>query len=236
MQRRSRTGFTLIELLVVIAIIAILAAILFPVFISAKDRAYQTQCLANLRQIGMATTMYMNDHATRFPLWGGGQAGQGWLGALQKYSKTKLLGKCPKKKRDAGFSYWRNAYTDRWSVPGSTIPPPMLGELPFTKNTVYVMDGPAAANESGWHTYWGPPTTWPGIDKKLEEEAEARHAGGANVLFIDGHVSIVKAGGFTTDSRDSNNDPLAITGYPYGRPTGVWAYRNDGRHPWFRSN
>jgi prepilin-type N-terminal cleavage/methylation domain-containing protein len=58
----KRNGFTLIELLVVIAIIAILAAILFPVFAQARAKARQTQCLNNMRQIGMAVQMYLNDN------------------------------------------------------------------------------------------------------------------------------------------------------------------------------
>ncbi|MEN3001860.1 MAG: prepilin-type N-terminal cleavage/methylation domain-containing protein, partial [Armatimonadota bacterium] len=59
-------GFTLIELLVVIAIIAILAAILFPVFAQARERARKTTCINNMRQIGMAITMYYGDHDEMF--------------------------------------------------------------------------------------------------------------------------------------------------------------------------
>ncbi len=57
-----RTGFTLIELLVVIAIIAILAAILFPVFARAREKARQTSCLSNLKQLGLASQMYAQDY------------------------------------------------------------------------------------------------------------------------------------------------------------------------------
>ncbi len=60
-------GFTLIELLVVIAIIAILAAILFPVFASARAAARKTACLSNMRQIGVAIEMYANDHDQAYP-------------------------------------------------------------------------------------------------------------------------------------------------------------------------
>jgi prepilin-type N-terminal cleavage/methylation domain-containing protein/prepilin-type processing-associated H-X9-DG protein len=63
----KRQGFTLIELLVVIAIIAILAAILFPVFAQAREKARQTQCLANMRQLGMAFEMYRTDFEGRNP-------------------------------------------------------------------------------------------------------------------------------------------------------------------------
>ncbi|MFS8808670.1 DUF1559 domain-containing protein, partial [Synechococcus sp. R6-10] len=76
---RTRHGFTLIELLVVIAIIAILAAILFPVFAQAREKARQTTCLSNGKQIGLATMMYVNDYDEMFPFqqwrdWGDAQA------------------------------------------------------------------------------------------------------------------------------------------------------------------
>jgi len=65
---REKKGFTLIELLVVIAIIAILAAILFPIFMRAKQQANQAKCLANLRQIGSSCTLYSQDYADCVPL------------------------------------------------------------------------------------------------------------------------------------------------------------------------
>ena len=61
----KRRGFTLIELLVVIAIIAILAAILFPVFARAREKARQTSCLSNLKQVGLASNMYLQDYDER---------------------------------------------------------------------------------------------------------------------------------------------------------------------------
>lgn len=64
----KRKAFTLIELLVVIAIIAILAAILFPVFAQAKEKAKQTQCLSNLNQMGKSLVLYLGDHDDTYPL------------------------------------------------------------------------------------------------------------------------------------------------------------------------
>ncbi|HEY3414137.1 MAG TPA: prepilin-type N-terminal cleavage/methylation domain-containing protein [Armatimonadota bacterium] len=66
--RVDRRGFTLIEMLVVVAIIGILAGILFPVFARARDAAFQTQCISNLRQLGVSLQAYMNDNEDKFPL------------------------------------------------------------------------------------------------------------------------------------------------------------------------
>jgi prepilin-type N-terminal cleavage/methylation domain-containing protein len=74
--RRRSAGFTLIELLVVIAIIAILAAILFPVFAQAREKARTATCLSNLRQIGLANLMYVQDYDEHFPY-----AGRDWPAA-----------------------------------------------------------------------------------------------------------------------------------------------------------
>jgi prepilin-type N-terminal cleavage/methylation domain-containing protein/prepilin-type processing-associated H-X9-DG protein len=66
--RNCHSGFTLIELLVVIAIIAILAAILFPVFARARENARRASCMSNLKQIGLGTMMYVQDYDERYPL------------------------------------------------------------------------------------------------------------------------------------------------------------------------
>ena len=68
---RSRRGFTLIELLVVIAIIAILAAILFPVFAQAREQARKTVCVSNFKQVGLGVEMYKQDYDGTWPIWRG---------------------------------------------------------------------------------------------------------------------------------------------------------------------
>src|SRR5260221_10359182 len=79
MLRRTRGAFTLIELLVVIAIIAILAAILFPVFAQAREKARSASCISNNKQMSMACLMYSQDYDETMPFGFGYYPGLGWL-------------------------------------------------------------------------------------------------------------------------------------------------------------
>ncbi|MCC2670114.1 MAG: prepilin-type N-terminal cleavage/methylation domain, partial [Armatimonadetes bacterium] len=85
---RHRSGFTLIELLVVIAIIAILAAILFPVFSRAREAARSSSCSSNLKQLGVASVMYLQDYDQRF-MPGGQNPGITPLDRLTPYIKNR---------------------------------------------------------------------------------------------------------------------------------------------------
>jgi prepilin-type N-terminal cleavage/methylation domain-containing protein/prepilin-type processing-associated H-X9-DG protein len=104
----QRRGFTLIELLVVIAIIAILAAILFPVFARAREQARKASCQSNLKQIGLAIAMYVQDYDETYPMaymgyaapnpdWFGNNNSysQYWYMIFQPYVKNKQLFVCP---------------------------------------------------------------------------------------------------------------------------------------------
>ena len=126
--KRIKSGFTLIELLVVIAIIAILAAILFPVFAQAREKARGASCISNLKQIALALKMYAQDYDERYfasgslppendPLWdqrrpdgqnlvrmmGGGLS---WF--TQPYIKNQQIFRCPS---DTGENYWGRSST-----------------------------------------------------------------------------------------------------------------------------
>jgi prepilin-type N-terminal cleavage/methylation domain-containing protein/prepilin-type processing-associated H-X9-DG protein len=95
---RRRPAFTLIELLVVIAIIAILAAILFPVFAQAREKARQTTCLSNAKQMGLGLTMYAQDYDETYP-WAAAPVQPDknpcWSGLIYPYVKNLAVFTCP---------------------------------------------------------------------------------------------------------------------------------------------
>ncbi|MCW3058623.1 MAG: prepilin-type N-terminal cleavage/methylation domain [Capsulimonas sp.] len=96
MNKNSKTsGFTLIELLVVIAIIAILAAILFPVFAKAREKARQISCASNERQLGLGIMQYVQDNDETFPAGNQGHSGAGWATNIFPYTKSAGLYHCP---------------------------------------------------------------------------------------------------------------------------------------------
>lgn len=172
-------GFTLIELLVVIAILAILAAILFPVFAQAREKARQTTCLSNLRQIGQATHMYLQDWDERFP-----DAAavvlkyQPWLEQLRPYLGTKDLVRCPSDPSEFGprtrhlTSYLLNNFFSS-GRPLSAITNP--------SQMIYAAEAADFLPGDHYHPNRG-------VESMLRELATRRHSGGANYLFVDSHA------------------------------------------------
>jgi prepilin-type N-terminal cleavage/methylation domain-containing protein/prepilin-type processing-associated H-X9-DG protein len=133
MNDRKRSGFTLIELLVVIAIIAILAAILFPVFAQAREKARAITCISNEKQIALGTIMYTDDYDGMWPFNAAyGQSGsvyvmQGYAGLIYPYVKSAGVFQCPD---DTGtISY---AINENFMQTGNkdTATPPLYNNLP----------------------------------------------------------------------------------------------------------
>ncbi|MFQ5810183.1 MAG: prepilin-type N-terminal cleavage/methylation domain-containing protein [Armatimonadota bacterium] len=192
--RSHHSGFTLVELLVVIAIIAILAAMLFPVFSRAREKARQTSCLSNLRQLGAATMMYVQDYDGAYPM-------SAYLAEtcvatfntqIEPYVKSNYLGQCPsdpeamdqvamfifipmcgKTPRYVSYATNLSVLADRFVPPGV----PVVRESAITRpaDTVLLYDG----NVSD-----GFPRVLP---------VQARHNGMFNANFADGHSKAISA-------------------------------------------
>jgi len=139
--RTTRKGFTLIELLVVIAIIAILAAILFPVFAKAREKARQTSCASNMRQIALGIYMYTEDNGETFPIgtknYGAAYAGDvdGW--AVQVYPDIKSTGvfTCPDDATQSNANGSPISYGFNSNLGGTA-----LGALSSASNTVELFE------------------------------------------------------------------------------------------------
>ena len=179
-QRRGTKGFTLIELLVVIVIIMILASILFPVFISSRERARTASCTSNMRQIGIAVRMYANEYDGYL-----GAYDYNWERSIERYLRNRDIFTCPSKMTGVPCSYGANWWA-MWGPPpdGHTrldkVPTrPIPGDPNWGKWTdIYVCDE--------WEGY--------GWDKNGNGVADCyeRHLKGSNILLSDGSVKFIK--------------------------------------------
>jgi prepilin-type N-terminal cleavage/methylation domain-containing protein/prepilin-type processing-associated H-X9-DG protein len=211
--KKSRAkGFTLIELLVVIAIIAILAAILFPVFARARENARRASCLSNFKQIGIGTMMYVQDYDELYPFVYQAYPGTSpvtksgdwfWGDMIYPYVKSAQIFICPSSSSARPFDMNYGANNFMIQMPYST--PFNLATLSSASSTYMVMDA---------GSYWinpdkvSPALTWewlPGnglLDASYctpvtnttynKDCMTGRHFDGVNVAFADGHVKWLK--------------------------------------------
>ena len=195
-----RRGFTLIELLVVIAIIAILAAILFPVFARAREKARQASCLSNVKQLALGALMYAQDHDERMmpryyridPAVPGGPNWDNHL--IQPYVSNMQLAICPSTR---ARSYGYNQTYLNWAP---------LAEIRSPVDTVMFCDVKRAWHPTGGPTWdrnvqppsrFGDPPQKPDNDEDdmpvegdpdYAQRPRGVHNGGANVAWMDGHA------------------------------------------------
>ncbi|MGQ9731876.1 MAG: DUF1559 family PulG-like putative transporter [Candidatus Zipacnadales bacterium] len=207
-----RQGFTLIELLVVIAIIAILAAILFPVFARAREKARQASCQANEKQIALAVLMYVQDYDERFPCtpyWKCGRAQtvtrSRWYGLTQPYVKNQQLYSCPTARAAGGWdipSWWTADISygmGRWAECHDQDPYEEVGfrlaQYQYPANSLICAD--AAHRDDGcsrWEKIAYPAVCGAGCNPGNQIQANTRHNGGSNLAYVDGHVKFHSAG------------------------------------------
>jgi prepilin-type N-terminal cleavage/methylation domain-containing protein/prepilin-type processing-associated H-X9-DG protein len=215
---RTRHGFTLIELLVVIAIIAILAAILFPVFARAREKARQSSCQSNLKQIGLAWAMYAQDYDERIPRGSGyiavgtaadppgtntiyGLAGE-WYITCAPYIKNEQIFNCPSSPYTNwssggttggtfGVGYSRNTWLSADAL-ATILEPAYLIVLTDGRNNYCRWYCPAELNNPATNTNYA----W----------SYNRHNDGANYLFLDGHVKWLKVMALSGTAPPSQRD------------------------------
>lgn len=189
-----RRGFTLIELLVVIAIIAILAAILFPVFAKAREKARQSSCLSNIKQLTLAVLQYCQDYDERFPYRGANcNATARWGGLpLQHvipYVKSTQIYQCPSM---TPRNYCGNvAASMAAQVPGSSynVSCGLAATLGTPMATITMPSEMAMMGESAGANFWRPVNDYVGCDCGVLNT----HNDGINVGYCDGHAKWVKS-------------------------------------------
>ena len=190
----KKRAFTLIELLVVIAIIAILAAILFPVFAKAREKARTSSCQSNEKQMGVAITQYAQDYDEKLPGRYNGAEAYSWRYVIQPYLKSTQVLVCP--------SNTTNTY-DCYDNTNPLVPTPRRSyaanghgsfQTPMRANNgaaLAALDQPAQlvlVCEST-QPYSEMPLDWGGAGVMIF----AGHNGMSNFLFADGHVKAMKA-------------------------------------------
>lgn len=208
----KKGGFTLIELLVVIAIIAILAAILFPVFARAREKARQTSCLSNVKQLVLACLMYADDYDETLPHSGRFTGRYSWRVRILPYVKNRQVFVCPTRPERNAFLSWDGVTPDdgvdalnpcgyginvAHGVQGSTIAPPAgsaLAEIAEPSQTMLLAD------DGDWRFTSGSITHGVTIAK---QDATDRHNDGANQGYVDGHAKWLPwSKQFCTDATD----------------------------------
>lgn len=209
-----RSGFTLIELLVVIAIIALLAAILFPVFARARENARKSSCSNNLRQIGLALQQYSQDFDEYLVTNSGGSPTRSWQFRLLPYVKNEQIWLCPSTTQGTNSSYITNSDTQfrcsyalnsfYWSDTniGALFEqnnPTSIATIEDTSGTMFAGDGWDSnagggvsigqfinAGLSNQFTL-NPPQFY-----TSQADLHARHLDTINVAFIDGHIKSLR--------------------------------------------
>ncbi|HPT99521.1 MAG TPA: DUF1559 domain-containing protein [Armatimonadota bacterium] len=192
----TRRGFTLIELLVVIAIIAILAAILFPVFARARENARKTTCMSNCKQMGNALMMYYQDYDELLPRRqielpapftynGYNHSKLLWYMALEPYHKSTGVMNCP-----SSGKVWKGNYSGDTAYGINTHLSLAAGDMPLAK-IEYPADTLIIA-EADWtrstDDYGYSNSYFIQIPFHVSRFIPQRHTEGANIVFVDGHA------------------------------------------------
>ena len=183
-------AFTLIELLVMIAIIAILAGLLLPALGRAKQRAWATSCLGNVKQIGLASRLYADDNDDALPR--SIHTGQSWVNTLQPYCSGTNLWRCPRDgNKTRKFSYAINDYLLPPEAVTGVADYSKTTQVPAPASTLWLGEC-ADAYVNYDHFHFSPAND--GDYSALAFAAQIairRHLSAANYLFVDGHAQLL---------------------------------------------
>lgn len=196
-----RRGFTLIELLVVIAIIAILAAILFPVFAQARAKARAISCLSNTRQLGLAVAMYVMDNEEMFPLNDFPVAANTWTDRTQPYLRNRDILRCPDDRSTNWGAPRVSSYgINAWFTPMAPVRYTHLAQIQAPASVIYLTENADNRGPDHFPPYcWNPadpitppfcPMLGPFFDAQGEPLmlASQRHSMGFHSAYVDGHA------------------------------------------------
>jgi prepilin-type N-terminal cleavage/methylation domain-containing protein/prepilin-type processing-associated H-X9-DG protein len=230
-----RQGFTLIELLVVIAIIAILAAILFPVFARARENARRSSCQSNLKQIGLGWLQYAQDYDERVVparVVAGTNPYFAWSEIIQPYVKSKQVLVCPSNSdTELSYSYNQLVGDTVKSIVAISLPAqtPIIVDAQGTKNANTSLYFLASSNNAWGRRVVYSATTLNNFTYDYAGVYNADiHLDGANFAFADGHVKWLKSVGTnTTGSGPLNNtSPTGAASIPNGTAIPGLPYRD----------
>ncbi len=186
-----RRGFTLIELLVVIAIIAILAAILFPVFARAREKARQSSCLSNVKQIGLGWLMYVQDYDETCPsVYFQSTPTTYWWDCLTPYLKNDQILLCPSQTSSRGYGYNRRAFALYPGYASDGIIMKLAGIKSPAEKVCF-------ADSYGSRYYLYNDGTDPQDGTVSTFGIYPYHNGMGNVVWADGHAKVVEPMAYT---------------------------------------
>lgn len=208
----GKKGFTLIELLVVIAIIAILASILFPVFGRARENARKAGCQSNLKQLGLAFNMYLQDWDETFPRHYYSTNNKYWYDVLEPYAKNNKILLCPSVEGDPNgiafnWAYPANkvkelcSYGYNYNNLGSSLSVTTMADISKPSSLLLLCDiWQAAFNQ--YIVYQPTIRAMTGVSA-TDWGVSKRHSEGSNILWVDGHVTWMKADRLKDGGKDT---------------------------------